>query len=219
VGVAALGLLLLLGSGVADASCVSLVSGSPLVPGSSLSLTCQTSNGGTPATPGGTSVISLPTIAGSYTYGHGYGAPTGQLQGAPAGFGFYDSYVFTITDAVTNSITSTIDLGSLQVSNLQVRLYSLVGNTVPTLGLPAGTVYSAWSTGISGPGFSGTYAVIPETVLGAGTYVLEVRGNATGATGGSYSGVLNLTPVPLPGAVWLLGSGLLGFLGFARRRA
>lgn len=216
-GWVAAGLALLLVSGAADASCVSLTTGPMLLPGSSLSLTCQTANGGSPATPGGTLQASLPTVAGSYTYGHGYGAPTSPLAGAPS-YGFYDDYVFTIGAANANSITSTIDLGTLQVSNLQVRLYSLASNTLPTFGAPVGMVYSAWTSVISGPGFSGAYAVIPEIVLGAGTYVLEVRGNVTGTNGGSYSGVLNLTPVPLPGAVWLLGSALLGLGSMVRRR-
>lgn len=34
----------------------------------------------------------------------------------------------------------------------------------------------------------------------------------------SYDGIMP-TPVPLPGAIWLLGSGLLGLAGLARRRA
>jgi hypothetical protein len=210
----------LLASGPAAAACVSpLTPGSALTPGSQLSLTCQTSNGGTPATPGGSLVNNLPAIPGSFFYGHGYGSPTMPIEGPPPpGFGFYDDYVFSIAGATANSITSTIDLGTLQVSDLQVRLYGLAGNELPTFGVPSGTVYSAWSTPISGHGLSGRFAVIPDTVLGAGTYVLEVRGNVTGANGGSYSGTLNLQPVPLPAAAWLLISGmaLLG-VGVKRR--
>jgi hypothetical protein len=59
-----------------------------------------------------------------------------------------------------------------------------------------------------------------STTLAAWTYVLEVRGNVTGTSGGSYSGTLNVAPVPLPAALPLLFSGL-GLLGggLARRRA
>lgn len=210
---------LLLHASPARAACVSLSDGPLLAPGSPLSLTCQTSGGGSPAA-GSSFVINHPTVPGSYTYGNGYGAPTTTLPGSPgSGFGFYDNYVFTIGGAQANSITSTINLVDLVLSDLQVRLYSLAGNTLPTLGPAAGGSISSWSTPISGPGFSGTVAVIPLTTLDPGTYVLEVRGNITGGGGGSYAGSLNLipVPVPLPAAAWLLLSGL-GALGLHVRR-
>jgi hypothetical protein len=53
--------------------------------------------------------------------------------------------------------------------------------------------------------------------LNAGTYDLQVRGT-TEALGGSYSGVMNLTPVPLPAAFPLLLSGLGMLRGLRRRR-
>jgi PEP-CTERM motif len=59
--------------------------------------------------------------------------------------------------------------------------------------------------------------VLNPTTLAAGTYVLEIRGDVTGSSGGTYSGELNLNPVPLPAALPLLLSGL-GLLGFARKR-
>jgi hypothetical protein len=215
-------------AGPADATCVSLSNGAPLPAGSTLSLTCETSSSGALSSLGSTQTVNLPTVPGSYFYGNGFGGSTTPLPGSqpspsappswPAsGFGFYDDWVFTIGGASANSITSTIDLGSLQVSDLQVRLYALGGNSLPTLGVPSGGVIDAWSAPISGPGLSGSYSVISPTTLAAGTYVLEVRGNVTGGSGGSYSGVLNMTPVPLPAAAWLLLSGLAG-LGAIRRR-
>ena len=56
-----------------------------------------------------------------------------------------------------------------------------------------------------------------SATLAAGTYVLEVRGMATGTSGGSYSGTLNVAPVPLPATLPLLLSGL-GLLGGLLRR-
>jgi hypothetical protein len=63
---------------------------------------------------------------------------------------------------------------------------------------------------------------LPETVLGAGSYVLEVRGLVTGSAGGLYSGQFTVAPapvpapVPVPAALWLMGSAL-GLVGAASR--
>jgi hypothetical protein len=53
---------------------------------------------------------------------------------------------------------------------------------------------------------NGTTGKLQSYVLGAAS--LDANGNLTFAT----------TPVPLPAAVWLLGSGLLGLFGVSRRR-
>jgi hypothetical protein len=156
------------------------------------------------------------------TYSNVLGPSAGLIAGAPApGFSFYDDFVFSVATSTVDAVTSTIDLGQLfSIENLQVRLYNASGNpTSPVLGHPAGLL-DAWSTGVnfSAGGQSGTVAVLPPTMLGAGTYVLQVRGNVTGTAGGSYAGALNLSPVPLPAGLPLMlsGLGLLG--GMVRKR-
>lgn len=167
------------------------------------------------------STVTAFSVPGSAFYGNTFSAPQTSITGSPSpGFGFYDDFDFSIpVGASTDSITSTIDLGSLlTISNLQVRLYSLAGNAPPVLGAPQGGAIEAWSTPISSNGLSGSVQVL-NTTLAAGTYVLEVRGTATGAAGGSYSGTLQVSPVPLPAALPLVlsGLGLLG--GLARKRS
>ena len=172
--------------------------------------------------PGGSSTLSVP---GSYSFTNAFSGgangdttiPTSPLPG----FGFYDDYVFTILTAGVDAISSTIsNSSSFQISNLQMRLYDAAGNSpLPVLGTPAGPTTNAVSTTTNlGGGVSVTYAVLPMTTLASGTYVLEVRGSATGTYGGSYSGVLNLTPVPLPGSFALLLSAFLA-LGYWIRGA
>jgi len=66
-----------------------------------------------------------------------------------------------------------------------------------------------------------TFDVGPDAVLG--TYLIDVK-FAGGSTGGPdkwadiTSFNVNVTPIPIPAAVWLFGSGLLGLVGVARRR-
>jgi hypothetical protein len=175
----------------------------------------------TPTVPNGT-VTVVPNVPTSYNYGNTYNGATPIIPGTtsstyPNGFGFYDDFLITISASSVDSISTTLDLGTLALTGLQERLYNLSGNTLPTLGTPAGGTIDAWSTPISGT-LTGTVNVLPATQLVAGTYVLEIRGTATGANGGSYSGTLNVTPVPLPAALPLLLSGL-GLLGTARRRS
>ena len=168
-------------------------------------------------TSGGTTGLGTNTnlgIPSSSNYGNSFTAPTSTFTGSGA-YGFFDDYIFTIPGATANSISTTIDLGSLSIANFQERLYNYSNNTGIILGAPAGGAIDGWTSPI---GTSGTVAVLPTTVLAPGTYVLQMRGNVTGSAGGSYAGTLNLVPVPLPAATWLFGSGLLGLGAFARRR-
>lgn len=89
-----------------------------------------------------------------------------------------------------------------------------------TGGIVGGTEHSdpfSLNRGISGtdsvsattltPGFLGFHAVTDG--LAAGNYTLNINMTQTA----------NVTAVPVPGAAWLLGSGVLGLAGAARRRA
>jgi hypothetical protein len=144
----------------------------------------------------------------------------GSISGSfPLGFEFYDDYVFTVTGAVANSVTSTISMSSLLgISNLQARLFQLT-TPLPYIGAPpSGTLIQAWGSAFScGTGCSGENVILANTLLAPGTYVLELRGIVSGSLSGSYGGALNLEPVPVPAAVWLFGSALAG-LGWMRRR-
>jgi hypothetical protein len=162
-----------------------------------------------------TSYLSLPSTD---TYSRSFNSPTAQI--GTTGYGFYDDFIFTVSSATADAITSTIDFANvLAINNLQVRLYNFSGNpNLPVLGPPNGGVIDAWSNTFNlAPGTNETVSVLPMTLLNAGTYVLEVRGNVSGSAGGSYSGGLNLVPTPLPAALPMLLSGL-GILGGAVRR-
>lgn len=180
---------------------------------STLALSYSTTSSGTT----GPGTINIPANPSSNTYGNTYtGSTTPFFPIATPVYGFYDDYIFTITGATVNSISTTINFGSfLGITNFQERLFNYSGNPTPTLGLPVGGVIDAWTSPI---GTSGTVAVLPTTLLAPGTYVLQMRGNVTGTFGGSYAGTLNIAPVPVPAALpmMLTGLGLLG--GVMRRR-
>jgi hypothetical protein len=159
------------------------------------------------------------------TYQKIFNSPTTPFypDNSASSYGFYDDYRFRVSNGVVDSITSTISLGSLLgINNLQARIYTDNGETLPLLGAPTPgsgiTVTPGWGSSFSaGPGATGTVSIINPTTLGAGNYVLEIRGTVVGSQGGSYTGSFNLTPVPIPAALPLMLSGL-GLFGAARRK-
>lgn len=174
-----------------------------------------TSEGSTPFPHPQNDTISVP---GTYNYGHSVTHTNGNVSGT--NFGFYDDFIFTIGAGQVDSITSSIDLaGLLGITNLQVRLFNVADASSPgTTGNPGGSLIQSWSSAVScGSGCTGTVDVITPHTLSAGTYDLQVRGT-TETLGGSFAGVLNTSPVPLPAAVILLLSGVGVMRGFGQRK-
>ena len=70
------------------------------------------------------------------------------------------------------------------------------------------------------PNFGGLFGFggVIANLKGNTEYALEVIAQAT-SVGNGFSGTLNVSPVPLPGAVLLFGSSLLGLAGFGARKA
>jgi hypothetical protein len=141
-------------------------------------------------------------------------------------YDFQDSYRFTLGQAASGD-TMVASLGlsnasgtTFNISNLQFRLYEVASPTTAPIvgGIPPG---STLITGWMGPPSGANEVSASFTDIQSGTYILDVAGIASGSNGGTYLGQLNVnSPVPLPGALPLLLSGVGGLYGFfVRRRA
>lgn len=158
-------------------------------------------------------------VPGQYTFSDSFTSQqpaTTNLGTDPVGpYDFQDSYRFTIsTGASGDTLVTSLGLGgTFSMSDLQFRLYEVpTSTTAPIVGgvPPGSTVITAWQAAGTAS-FSG---------LMSGTYILDVAGIASGTSGGTYVGQLNLSPttVPLPAGLPLLLSGLGGLWAMARRR-
>jgi len=144
-------------------------------------------------------------VPGSLTYANSYASPSTTP--------FHDDYRFSVPDASLDSVAIALNLSNLLgIDGLQGRIFSANQNGNPNVLLTGST-----TDPLNIAGTTGTAAIISPIDLPAGQYILEISGQVKGLAGGSYSGVLNAAPIPVPAAAILFGSGLLGLLGIARR--
>lgn len=171
-------------------------------------------------------VLAIPD---SITFSDSFHSQTPSIVGGPAtGYGFIDTYVFTIGNAALSSLTSSLNFAGFAINNFEERLYAF--SATPNLDKSGSLVQG---TAISIPGFPGSYVGLTANSLSAGTYALEVRGNVSGVFGGTYTGQLSLeaistsgstpvvtnAPVPVPATLWLMGSALASWFSIARKKS
>jgi len=167
------------------------------------------------------SVLQAQPIAASTAVAFQNSAVTPGTTSSNGVYNFLDTWSFSLDGSFqVSSIAAAISFTDVSgqavlfgITNLQVNLV-----TNPASGSPL----VSWMT-VSAPatGLQQTVALIPSNALGAGNYMLEVRGNVTQP--GAYSGSLiaqPLAPVPLPTTQALFACGMLalGFLGSRVRR-
>lgn len=122
---------------------------------------------------------------------------------------FSDTYNFTISAPVADAGASVTNhpfkLGAktvTNINNIQLQIFDAANTLLST----TPNEISAYLPGIT----AGSYHAV-VTGLASGT------GDKLGTKYGAYQMSIYAEPVPVPAAVWLLGSGLLGLLGVARR--
>jgi len=184
------------------------------------------------ATGGNPSCVNAPVeslLLGSYGIGNTFNSATGVTPLYTGGPGFVDAYLFSVSSSDADALAATITLGGAYViDGLSVRLYGLGDNSPAGHSSSAGLVlpdtspngfYVNGTTTVSTVnGATVTTAAIEPTMLAAGQYALEVWGTVAGADGGSYSGTLNLSSVPLPASGGLLLASLALIALAGRRR-
>lgn len=111
----------------------------------------------------------------------------------------------TVTDAfIEGDIFTVYDFG------VAIGSTTFVANT----GINSGTSDPAVALGIAGLS-KGFFSLLP----GAHSITIEVVQNALGTTSGAaFFRVDPCPPIPIPPTVYLLGSSLVGLIGFRRRR-
>jgi hypothetical protein len=119
-------------------------------------------------------------------------------------------FFYELINGAANALLTTVRLIDTIPDNDTVN-YSLTLDAAPAAGL-----VQPGSTVLTGSFTDATINPFFDFLASAGTqYVLElskVGGEST------FASVTNISAVPLPGALWLFGSALLGFLGFSNRR-
>jgi len=133
--------------------------------------------------------------------------PTGAFTGSP--------YFFEVINDLGVNANATVTLVDSNPDARRIN-YAVFTDTNAAAGASdTGTAVTLTPTGslVDNAG-SNSIPFFTFLMQAGAQYVLQLTGDGTGITGS----VSTISAVPLPGALWLFGSALLGFLGFSNRR-
>jgi probable HAF family extracellular repeat protein len=160
----------------------------------------------------GYTITDLGTLGRNSSFGHSINN-AGQVTGQAGVAGGDHAFIYTPGSGMQDLGT----LGGTESRGYGInKLGQVVGSFITTSGSSDAFFYAIRS------GMVDLNTLLP---IGSGWQLGEADGiNDSGQITGQ--GMINgqthaflLTPVPLPGAIWLVGSGLFGLVGFARRKA
>jgi hypothetical protein len=130
-------------------------------------------------------------------------------------------------------IGSFIDTVTFTLPDNGGSAYSVVNVPLSLFGSTFDLIFSSIALFSNADGilFNGDDALLTSTVASstelslsngptaAGNYYLTIAGVATGSAGGIYAGAIDVAPVPVPPAVWMLGSAIVGLATVGRRKS
>jgi len=122
---------------------------------------------------------------------------------------FFDAGTTAAIEPSTTSITLADLNGVVAISPNPAPYVASFGADLADLGTTAEFELALWDSSLSTFTFVTSAAAIVE-----GNWYSITFGDVTGTIQG-----VDLAPIPVPAAVWLFGSGLIGLVGVARRRA
>lgn len=132
---------------------------------------------------------------------------------------FTDIFTFTLTEAVSDTISSAVSL-LLPGLNGGDSSYEINNGSLALFFDPEGDGAGGADVQLGATAFGDSNGVLAVNNVDAGAYYWAVAGDAVGANGGVYLYSANTAPVPEPEtyAMMLAGLGMLGFMGKRRMK-
>ena len=164
-----------------------------------------------------------PTLSGSYDVVNGNAfdiktiASNRDADGTPNGNPYTANYFYELIVGAFDSLT-TFMLGGTTNETVPVR-YFLWQDANPVAGAAQIAAVGTAGNGVAQGALKETvpYLTVGQNFqysLPQGQYVLQIQKTASGWE----SITTNVSAVPLPGALWMFGAALMGFVGFSSRR-